>query len=266
MRELRVCGRRGHVTYAPAEPQWRSRLRADTAEGEAWRCLRCGDFVDGSPAGAGPARDMPRPRRGKALRQELVLRILAVERLVRGVVLLAGAYAVVRFRSSQASLRHLFDVDLPSARPLADRLGFDLDHSSVVAAIHRALAARPGTLGLIALFLGGYGVLELVEAVGLWRVRRWAEYLTVVSTAVFLPLEMREIIERPTAARIATLIVNIAAVVYLLVAKRLFGLRGGREAYERELEGEALFAPGAAGFDELGDHGEYRFAPGYRPG
>jgi uncharacterized membrane protein (DUF2068 family) len=252
MRELRVCGRRGHVTYAPVESEWRTRLQAQTDEGEAWRCLRCGDFVAGPPAGAGPAADMPRPRRGKALRQELILRILAVERLVRGLVLLAGAYAVVRFRSSEASLRRLFDVDLPSARPLADRLGLDLDHSSVVTTIHRALTARPATLAVIALFLGGYGSLQLVEAFGLWRVRRWGEYLTVVSTAAFLPLEVREIIERPTAARVVTLIVNIAAVVYLLLAKRLFGLRGGREADERELEGEALLAPGPAGADDPG--------------
>lgn len=56
---LRACGRQGHVTYAPDEEALRSRLRADTALGEAWRCLRCGDFTLGPPRG--PDRPATRP-------------------------------------------------------------------------------------------------------------------------------------------------------------------------------------------------------------
>jgi hypothetical protein len=44
---LRTCGRRGHVTYVPDEPDLRARLIASTPLGEAWRCLRCGDYVLG---------------------------------------------------------------------------------------------------------------------------------------------------------------------------------------------------------------------------
>ena len=39
------CARKGHVTYAPDEPELRDRLMAPTAGGTAWRCLRCGTFV-----------------------------------------------------------------------------------------------------------------------------------------------------------------------------------------------------------------------------
>jgi hypothetical protein len=39
------CARKGHVTYAPDEPDLRDRLTAPTADGTAWRCLRCGTFV-----------------------------------------------------------------------------------------------------------------------------------------------------------------------------------------------------------------------------
>src|SRR6185312_10984888 len=36
--------RKGHVTYAPHEPDLRDRLMAPTAGEKAWRCLRCGTF------------------------------------------------------------------------------------------------------------------------------------------------------------------------------------------------------------------------------
>src|ERR1700712_5718735 len=57
--ELRTCGRRGHVTYQPQESDLADRLQAATAVGQAWRCLRCGDFVVGAPQGGGPADRAP---------------------------------------------------------------------------------------------------------------------------------------------------------------------------------------------------------------
>ncbi|MDQ1635454.1 MAG: hypothetical protein QOJ32_2263 [Frankiaceae bacterium] len=241
-RELRVCGRAGHITYSPDEPHLAERLRADTGQGEAWRCLRCGDWVVGSPRGRGPADEAPVPARGKALRQLTILRILAVERVVRALVLIAAAYGIHRFASAQRSLQDSFGRLLPAARPLATRLGLDLDHSSILREAEKALHARHGTLTLLAVGLLLYGLLELVEGVGLWLARRWAEYLTVVATAAFLPLEIHEMLKTVTVTKVGAFVINVLAVVYLVLAKRLFGARGGRKAYEHELGGESLLA------------------------
>jgi len=43
-----------------------------------------------------------------------------------------------------------------------------------------------------------------------------------------------------TALRVGALLLNVAAVVYLLLAKRLFGIRGGGRAYEEQLHEESL--------------------------
>ena len=241
-RELRACGRAGHITYAPTEADLAERLRATTAQGEAWRCLRCGDWALGAPAASGPADDAPVPARGKALRQLTILRVLAVERVVRGLVLVAAAYGVHRFASAQRSLQDSFGRLIPAARPLAGRLGVDLDRSSLVHEATKALHARHGTLTLVAIGLLLYGLLELVEGVGLWTAKRWAEYLTVVATAAFLPLEVHELLKTVTATKSVTFAINVLAVVYLIVSKRLFGVRGGAAAYERELSGESLLA------------------------
>ena len=120
---LRVCGRRGHVTYAPTEDELRVRLHTHTPVGEAWRCLRCGGFFVGPPAGSGPAEDAPIVMRGRALRDAVILRLLAFERFAKGLVVLAGAYGIFRFRAHQDAVQRAFHEDLPLLRPIADKIG-----------------------------------------------------------------------------------------------------------------------------------------------
>jgi uncharacterized membrane protein (DUF2068 family) len=70
--------------------------------------------------------------------------------------------------------------------------------------------------------------------------KRWGEYLAVVATSVFLPLEIYEIAHKVSVLKLLALAVNIAAVVWLLYSKRLFGLRGGSAAYHAEHAEESL--------------------------
>jgi uncharacterized membrane protein (DUF2068 family) len=65
-----------------------------------------------------------------------------------------------------------------------------------------------------------YALLFLIEAAGLWLEKRWAEYLTIIATGSFIPFEIYELVHAVTAARIATLVVNIAVVIYLIVRLR----------------------------------------------
>ncbi len=250
---LRGCARHGHVTYAPHEKELRERLRATTTAGEAWRCLRCGDFTLGDAQASGPAEDAPLLLRGPELRDALVLRLLAVERAVRGLLILLLAYGVHRFSNAKASISRVFEQDLPLLRPLADKLGVNLDDSGVVGTIRSLLAARHSTLALVAGGLLAYGMLQMIEAVGLWRLKRWGEYFAVVATSLFLPLEIYELFDRVTVTRIGALTINLAAVIYLLLSKRLFGLRGGKAAYEAKRHSRSLIeVESAAVLTDLG--------------
>jgi uncharacterized membrane protein (DUF2068 family) len=231
---LRGCARHGHVTYAPDEPALRDRLNATTPAGAAWRCLRCGDFVLGEPVGGGPASSAPVVLRGKALREATILRLFALERWVRALVIALLGVAVLRFRSSEASLRQLFEQALPAAKPLANVLNVDLSSSPTVDRIRSLLGANPKTLTWIAVALFGYGVIQLAEGVGLWSLKRWGEYLAVVATGIFLPLEVYELTDKITALRLGAFLVNLLLVVYLIASKRLFGVRGGGRAYHAQ--------------------------------
>jgi hypothetical protein len=96
------------------------------------------------------------------------------------------------------------------------------------------IEARTSTLAAVAAGLLVYGILQIIEAVGLWLLKRWGEYFAVVATSLGLPIEIYELIEKITVFRVGALVLNIAAVIYLLLSKRLFGLRGGHAAYEAQ--------------------------------
>jgi len=61
-----------------------------------------------------------------------------------------------------------------------------------------------------------YSALFLCEGTGLALAKRWAEYLTIVTTASLMPLEMYEIYVHPTWPRVVVLVVNIVVVAYLV--------------------------------------------------
>ncbi len=233
---LLTCAFTGHRTYAPDEPALRDRLRVHTASGEAWRCLRCADFTVGPPDDGGPAEQAPDVSRGRHLRDTVVLRLFAVERLLRAAVLALAAYAVWRFRGSRGSLEQIFRRELP----ILGEAGLDVQHSRILSWIQDALGASQATLGWITAALVGYALIELVEAVGLWLLRRWGEYFAFIATGIFLPLEIHELIRRVTPLRLGAFLVNLALLVYLAWTKRLFGLRGGRAAYEADRRSSSL--------------------------
>ncbi|MBO0817652.1 MAG: DUF2127 domain-containing protein, partial [Actinobacteria bacterium] len=130
------CGAGGHVTFAPDESALRDRLTTATREGPAWRCLRCGTFVVGEPMAAGPAADAPQPRRAEQVRSALILRIFAVERFLRGLLVAALAIAVWRFSVSRLSLEQAYNQALPPLRALLRDLGFSVQHSKLLGLLH----------------------------------------------------------------------------------------------------------------------------------
>jgi uncharacterized membrane protein (DUF2068 family) len=237
---LRACSRKGHVTYAASEPEFRAKLEASTPLGDAWRCLRCGTYVLGEPHGSGAAENAPVLLRGKALRAAFILRALAVERWLRGAILLLLAAAVFKLKSTQASIKELVDRDLTALKPFFNQIHFNVSDSATVRTIEKVLNAKQSTLNLIALGILFYGLLQIAEGVGLWVLKRWGEYVAVIGTTLFIPLEVYELTENISWLKITVLLINVAAVLYLVLSKRLFGIRGGHAAYEAALHEVSL--------------------------
>jgi len=234
------CARKGHVTYAPEEPGLRDRLMAPTAGGTAWRCLRCGAFVTGGQHGSGPAAAAPLLRRGKELRSALILRVFAVERFLRFLIVAGAAYGVWRFKYDRAGIQRAYNHDLPAVRALYRDLGFNVSHSKLLGLIQHSFTLNSRWLTYLAIGLAVYALIELVESVGLWLGKRWGEYFAAVATSIFLPYEVYDLTVKITWLRVAAFVVNLLLVIYLLWTKRLFGIRGGKIAYEARLRTESF--------------------------
>jgi uncharacterized membrane protein (DUF2068 family) len=61
-----------------------------------------------------------------------------------------------------------------------------------------------------------YAALRFTEAYGLWKCRTWAEWVALVSGALLLPLEVRELFRSVTALRCAFFFGNLAVVLFML--------------------------------------------------
>jgi len=132
---------------------------------------------------------------------------IAAERTLRGALLIAaGAIA----------LAHL---DADWGRLIADAArsaGLDAHHNALAGVIRRARALSERKRAEYSGFAIAFGLLEATEGYGLWRRRRWAEYLTVIATSLFLIPEVDELLNRPTAVKAAGFALNVAIVGYLV--------------------------------------------------
>jgi uncharacterized membrane protein (DUF2068 family) len=88
-------------------------------------------------------------------------------------------------------------------------------HHVVQAFFARTLALTDHDLRQIGAACLGYAAVFVVEGVGLLRRRRWAEWLTVIVTASFIPFEIYELARRPGAGKVSAIALNAAIVVYL---------------------------------------------------
>jgi uncharacterized membrane protein (DUF2068 family) len=168
------------------------------------------------------------PLRGKPLRDRYVLRLIALERVVHFVVLGALAAVVLLFANNRATLNQDFTTVL---KDLQGGLGGPVATSNhgIVHDLRDLFAVSITSLYLVGVAIAAYAVMEGVEAVGLWLGKRWAEYLTFIATIVFVPYEVYELAKSVSTLKVLTLVLNLAVAVYLILGKRLFGLRGGGE-------------------------------------
>jgi uncharacterized membrane protein (DUF2068 family) len=135
-----------------------------------------------------------------------VLRTIAVYKLLKVIILILAAWGEVRLHDATLSARILSWL---SARP------HGLEHDLVTRGIAWFSGLSEERVHQVRLITLTYAAVFSVEGIGLWMQRRWAEWLTVVITASLIPLELWELIHKPSLGASLVLLANCLIVGYL---------------------------------------------------
>jgi uncharacterized membrane protein (DUF2068 family) len=135
------------------------------------------------------------------------LRVIAVYKLAKALALLVVAFAAFDLVKS---------VRLEALAGWIIELPIHHGHHFLVRLVERLLGTSPSKYFALGVAACVYATVFSVEGWGLWRGKRWAEYLTVIVTASLIPLEIWEILHRLTWLKVLALALNLAIVLYLL--------------------------------------------------
>jgi uncharacterized membrane protein (DUF2068 family) len=235
--ELISCAFNGHELIGTDAAEVRPQDHALVREGNGlrwYRCLRCDAWLPLTPPEQPVTPTVPSldevaiPLRGRPLRDRYVLRLIAVERGFHVLVFGLLAVAIFLFIPHRDELHSDYTHFLQDLRNGV--VGSSVGRGGFWTLINRLFSISETDLILIGVVLVLYCVLLCVEIVGLWRARRWAEYLTFVESCVLLPYEFYELTKSVTVLKVGGLVANLAILLYLAIVHRLFGIRGGSRA------------------------------------
>jgi uncharacterized membrane protein (DUF2068 family) len=137
-----------------------------------------------------------------------LIRIIGVFKLVKALMLFAVAVGALTIfdQHTREQLTRLIEHFNPD--PKNRVIGYLSEH---------VFNVSPKKLIVVTLATCLYGVLFVIEGIGLLMCKRWAEYLTVTITLSFIPLEIYELTRKVSPLKIGTLVLNLAIAVYLIV-------------------------------------------------
>ena len=133
--------------------------------------------------------------------------LIAVFKLLKGLALLSVGIAVHLLANEDL---------IKEAQAWVDFLRIDPRNHYLNLLIVRLTSVDPHKLRELSLGTFIYSILFFTEGVGLALGKRWAEFLTIVSTAGLIPFEVLVLYHHPTFTRAFLLVVNIAVLVYLI--------------------------------------------------
>jgi uncharacterized membrane protein (DUF2068 family) len=142
------------------------------------------------------------PTRGHR-HQLQALRTVALMEFCKGVLVLAAAIS-------------LYWVD-PSdvAGAFLDFLHISPDHHLAQMLLRSADSLSNASLWSVILLACVYSGLRFAEAVGLWKAKAWAEWIALVSGALYIPFESYKVAHRVSFFHVGILLVNLAVVGFM---------------------------------------------------
>jgi uncharacterized membrane protein (DUF2068 family) len=136
-----------------------------------------------------------------------LIRLIALFKLLKALLLIAVGLGAL----------HLLHRDIASVLAhWVKMFGVNPGGRYVDRAIQNAVALTPNTIRGLGVGSFIYAGLFLTEGIGLWLLKRWAEWFTIIMTSSLIPVAIYEIYRHPTALKVLALIINVAVVGFLV--------------------------------------------------
>ena len=136
---------------------------------------------------------------------------IALFKWFKGALLIVLAFGLLKFLH-----RDVGEV----AEDFANKLRVDPDNRYLGALLAKLNLLDDRKLEALSGLTFAYSALFLTEGTGLFFEKRWAEFLTIIATASFIPLELYELFKNPSLVKSFFLLINAGIVVYLVVILR----------------------------------------------
>jgi uncharacterized membrane protein (DUF2068 family) len=136
-----------------------------------------------------------------------LIRLIALFKLLKAVLLIAVGLGVLQLlhKDIASQLAHWVRVlGLDPGEPYVDRM------------LRKVMALTPNRIRGLGVGSFVYAGLFLTEGIGLWMLKRWGEWFSIIITSSLIPIEIYEIYRHPTTLKVLVLIINVALVGFLL--------------------------------------------------
>ncbi len=144
----------------------------------------------------------------------------ADQRMLRGIALFKLAKATLLILVGVTALRLVHTDIVGVLEDRVPRIGFGPASRYVGRVILEAAKLTPTRIREVGAGSFIYAGLFLTEGMGLWMLKRWAEWLTIVVTSSLVPVEVWEILRHANVAKVVVLAINLALVGYLVYQVR----------------------------------------------
>jgi uncharacterized membrane protein (DUF2068 family) len=144
-----------------------------------------------------------------------LVRLIALFKLLKSALLIAVGMGAL----------HLLHKDVATVlEHWVAMLGLDPGNRYVDRALQKFANLTPHKIKSFGVVSFIYAGLFLTEGIGLWLVKRWAEWFSVIITTSLVPVEVFELHRHPSVVKCFVLILNVAVVAYLV-----YRIRNGRQ-------------------------------------
>jgi len=140
-----------------------------------------------------------------------VIILIGLFKLFKAVLLVAVGVGAIKFlhKDLAASVMHWVRI-----------LRVDPDNRFIHGILARIFRVTPKELKALSVGTFFYAAILGTEGTGLLARKHWAEYFTIISTGVFIPLEVYELVRHFTLTKVVVTVVNVLIVWYLVARVR----------------------------------------------